>query len=314
MIKMKRKTVDIVAEIFGKATVEILSGASGTEVYFAPTIQKIPSVHMKPDIGCFVQFQGDYYGLMIINFTKGAALDLYRNTMLYMGMPEDELAVDHTSDEVVDSIGEVVNQIIGNARLLIQNQYGLSAYNNQPKAICLMESVMLAIDSLVVRQNQCRRLSFKLGNQHLFHIELFIENTEFILMDPQRVRDPVRNIHLYDDDDDDDDEFDSSHSSVKNPHGQDLGAGVHVEDLFERNAGNQSNESSNDTRKKSRQPDFDALLNEQSGKNPNSTVGKSDTQPDIDALLEQNSDTAKKKKTPNDDIDIDALLEKNSPK
>lgn len=178
----KKKTVDVVAEIFGRATSEVMSTATGVQVYFAHTIQQIPNIHLKPDIGCFVQFGGDYSGLMIINFSRNAAMEYYRQSMLGMGLPEEELAIDYASDEVVDSIGEVVNQIVGKARQQIQEQYGLSAYNNQPKAISILDSVTLTIDSLNLHRNQCRRLSFMIANKDSFHIELFIEQTEFILL------------------------------------------------------------------------------------------------------------------------------------
>ncbi|MBF0288365.1 MAG: DUF3334 family protein [SAR324 cluster bacterium] len=186
-VQRKKNTVDAVSQIFGQATKQIVGGASGVEVYFAPTIQKIAGIHLKPDIGCFVQFSGDYSGLVIINFSRDAAMDFYRQSMLFMGLPEDELAIDHTADDVVDCIGEMVNQLVGKARLLVQEQYGLSAYNSQPKAICLMESVSLSIDSLATQKNQCRRLSFRMSGKFPFHIEIFLEYTEFIVVDPVRL-------------------------------------------------------------------------------------------------------------------------------
>ncbi|MGK5093131.1 DUF3334 family protein [Deltaproteobacteria bacterium TL4] len=188
MMTKKHSTIDTVSEIFGQATVDVLSNSSGAEVYFSPTIQKITSVFLKPDIGCFVQFTGDYSGLMIINFSREAAMEYYRQSMLFMGMSEEDLAIDHTSDEVVDSIGETVNQIVGSARQLIQKKYGLSAQNNQPKAICIMDSIMLSVKSSEVQRQQSRRLSFKINDRLPFHIELFMEQTEFIIIDPERLK------------------------------------------------------------------------------------------------------------------------------
>lgn len=179
MINRKRKnTTDEISQIFGETTKATLSKAIGGEIEFAPTIQKIPSIFLRPDIGCFVQFSGDYGGLLIINFSKGAALELYRESMLLMGMPAEELAREHTSDEVVDSLGEMVNQIIGKARSVIEEYYGLTAHNNQPKAISIVNEILLSINTLASR-NHCRRLSFKIKNQQ-FHIELCMEQTEFI--------------------------------------------------------------------------------------------------------------------------------------
>ena len=188
MSTKKKKTVDIVADIFGKATVDVLKHSTGTDVIFAPTVLEIPTINLKPDIGCFVQFTGDYSGLMIINFSREAAMEIYRKSMTYAGIPEEELAIDHTADEVVDSIGEMVNQLIGKTRQMIQELYGLSAQNMQPKAICIMDSILLSVNSLTMVRSQCRRLSFRVSEKYSFHIELFTENMEFVLIHPEQVK------------------------------------------------------------------------------------------------------------------------------
>ncbi|MBF0352768.1 MAG: DUF3334 family protein [SAR324 cluster bacterium] len=184
-----KKTIDKLAKIFGDAAVEVLSNSSGADIYFAPTVQKVDLIYLKPDIGTFVQFRGDYSGLVIVNFTKEAAMEYYRMSMLNMGFPAEELAIDHTADDVVDSIGESVNQLIGKARQMIQEEYGLSSYNNQPKAVCLMESILLSINTMIHHKpSDCRRLSFRISGRHTFHIEMFIEQTEFIILDPERLK------------------------------------------------------------------------------------------------------------------------------
>ena len=75
---------------------------------------------LRPEIGCFVQFNGDYSGLVVVNFSAGAAMDLYRSYMLVMGMPESELAKDATSAEVVDTMGEMTNQFMGKAMQMVE--------------------------------------------------------------------------------------------------------------------------------------------------------------------------------------------------
>ncbi|HHD64642.1 MAG TPA: DUF3334 family protein, partial [Desulfobulbaceae bacterium] len=44
---------------------------------FSTTFQSIPRVKLKPEVGCFVQFSGDSNGLVVMNFTGPAAMDLY---------------------------------------------------------------------------------------------------------------------------------------------------------------------------------------------------------------------------------------------
>ena len=172
-------TINEIAQIFAEACEQIINQATNSQVSTAPTMQKVPSVFLKPDIGCFVQFNGDYSGLFIMNFSGPVALEIYRKSMIFMGMPEDELALEHTSDEVVDSIGELINQIMGKARSIIKQRYGLAATNPQPKAICISSVITMAIAAPLNRP-QCRRIAFRSADNHAFHVEISMEETEFI--------------------------------------------------------------------------------------------------------------------------------------
>jgi len=176
------KTIDAVSKIMCQATKEVLETSTGKSIVYSNTIQKIPRVHLKPEIGCFVLFNGDYSGLMIMNFDAKAALEIYKTSMMKMGLPEEDLAIEYTADEVVDSIGELINQVIGKVRSQVENQYGLVATNTQPKAIALNSAIILSIDGHDVSRDFCRRLSFKIGN-FPFHIELSLEQTEFIALE-----------------------------------------------------------------------------------------------------------------------------------
>ncbi|MDT8446113.1 MAG: DUF3334 family protein [bacterium] len=182
MIKAS-ETVNAVSHLFCEATKEVVEAATGEEVTYSDTMQMIPSIHLRPDIGCFVLFSGDYSGLMIMNFTGAAALEIYKKSMLKMGMPEDELSTEYTADEVVNGIGELINQTIGTVRRRIEEQYHLVAHNTQPKAIALNSAIVLNIDSRdPSSQELCRRLAFKVAGKS-FHIELSLERSEFVRFD-----------------------------------------------------------------------------------------------------------------------------------
>jgi len=176
--KPEGNSVDDIARIFCVATAEVLSMATGQEVTFSKTIQKVASVHLKPDIGSFVEFNGDYAGLLITNFSATAAMELYRQQMLHMGLPEEDLATHHVAEDVVDTIGELINQVVGKARQLIEQKYALSSYNSQPVAIALTESVKLTIANFEDTEYELRRLSFKI-NGCPFQLELQMEKVEF---------------------------------------------------------------------------------------------------------------------------------------
>ncbi len=169
-------TIDKISVLICKATKHIIEQSTRQKIDYSNTFQKIPKVTMTPDIGCFVQFTGDYNGLVVINFSENAAMDLYTNYMKTMGMPEEELATAFTSNEVADSIGEITNQIMGLLMRTIEDKYNLSSFGGQPKALALNSAITLIIDC---EYQSHRRLSFKMNGKP-FHIEVALEETEFI--------------------------------------------------------------------------------------------------------------------------------------
>jgi CheY-specific phosphatase CheX len=105
------KTIDRISGILCEAVERVLTACTQKKVTYSPTIQSIPKITMKPDIGCFVMISGDYNGLLVMNFSGNAALSIYKSYMISMGLPENELSSHFTSNEVTDNIGEMVNQI-----------------------------------------------------------------------------------------------------------------------------------------------------------------------------------------------------------
>lgn len=180
------QTLIEVSKIFSEAVQDVLGKSSGADVWVSPTVMKIPNVNLKPDVGCFVQFSGDYSGLIVTNFSADASMELYRLSMLRMGMTEEELATHYTSSEVVDSVGEMINQVIGNARQKIEQKYGLTAKNTQPKAIALNTAIVLSIDTRSLDQEQCRKIIFKVNN-HPFYLEFSLEKTEFLALNGENI-------------------------------------------------------------------------------------------------------------------------------
>lgn len=169
-------SIDEISKIFLETARNTLGQATGKEISHSATIQRIPKVSMKPDLTCFVQFDGDYTGLVILNFSADAALALYQNYMRTMGMPEEELATSISSPEVTDSIGEITNQVMGQLLKDVEETYHLTAVMGQPKALTLNSVITLVIDAYDAEN---RRLSFKIGN-YSFRIEIAMEHTEFI--------------------------------------------------------------------------------------------------------------------------------------
>jgi len=179
---------DDVVRILCSSVQSVLSSTIKNTISISPMVKKIENTCLKPDIGCFVLFQGDFSGLIIINFTKDAAMEIYRSYMIGMGMPEDNLAQNHTSDEVASSLGELLNQCVGKFRVDLESQTGIFVSHNQPKMLVVSESVQIAIETGLERK-QLRQISFKTVSGNRFYLEVALGEIKFYsLFDFQKTK------------------------------------------------------------------------------------------------------------------------------
>jgi chemotaxis protein CheY-P-specific phosphatase CheC len=160
----------------------VLSVATDSDVSYSAMVQKIHKTSLKPDFGCFVLFDGGFSGLVVINFTSQAALELYTKYMRHMGMPEEELAISHTSDEVGDVLGELMNQLVGDFTNKIRKDLQTHITQNQPKMLALNKQVNLSVDTNLDRP-QARRVTFSTEKNNIFYLELAMDKTEFIQLE-----------------------------------------------------------------------------------------------------------------------------------
>lgn len=172
------ETIDIIANIFSQAIKKTLEKSTKKMIRYSLTFQAIPKVSLKPEIGCFVLFSGDYNGLVVMNFSAEAAMDLYRSYMINMGLPESDLAKECTSNEVIDTMGEMTNQVMGRAMSMVESRFELTSYCGQPKALALNNSITLTPE---MDYQTNRRVSFSLGTSR-FHMELALEKIQFVLV------------------------------------------------------------------------------------------------------------------------------------
>jgi hypothetical protein len=171
------ETIDVIANIFSQAIKKTLEKSTKKTIRYSTTFQSIPRVSLQPEVGCFVLFSGDYSGLVVMNFSDAAAMDLYRSYMTNMGLSENGLAREYTSIEVIDTMGEMTNQVIGRAMSMVETKYGLTAYCGQPKALALNNAITL-IPEMNYQNN--RRVSFTM-DANRFHMELAMEQTQFLI-------------------------------------------------------------------------------------------------------------------------------------
>ena len=194
MAKTKAISTDDVLLMLCTSVKKVLSVATQTQLTYSPMVQKITRTCLRPDIGCFVLFDGSFSGLVIINFSAPAAMELYRAYMMSMGMPESELATQHTSEEVGNMLGELMNQIVGDFTGNVGSELLVSINQNQPKMLTINKEVVVSIDTNLDRA-QARRVSFSTANRNVFYMELAMDRTEFIQLhefereeiDPDRI-------------------------------------------------------------------------------------------------------------------------------
>ena len=171
-------TEDLLTSLCNSVT-RVLNVATHCHVHYSGMVQRITKTCLKPDIGCFVLFDGGFSGLVVINFSSQTAMELYESYMLNMGMPKEELATSHTSDEVSDIMGELMNQIVGDFTGKVRRELQTHITQNQPKMLVLNKQVVLSVDTHLDNP-EARRVTFYTGRNNIFYLELAIDKTEFI--------------------------------------------------------------------------------------------------------------------------------------
>ena len=171
-------TEDILTSLCNSVT-RVLSVATQSRLHYAGMVQRITKTSLKPDIGCFVLFDGGFSGLVVLNFSAAAAMEIYESYMLTMGMPKSALSHSHTSDEVSNIMGELMNQIVGDFTGKVRRELQTNITQNQPKMLVLNKQVVLSVDAQL-DQPEVRRVTFYTAKSNIFYLELAIDRTEFI--------------------------------------------------------------------------------------------------------------------------------------
>ena len=179
MAATKPKSTDDILKLLCDSVQEVLSSVTKSPVSYSPMVQKIHKICLRPDIGTFVMFDGGFSGLVIINFSGASAVEIYQEYMVSMGMPLEELAQRHTSDEVGDTLAELMNQIVGDFQASIEAEMLVSVNQSQPKMLAINKEIALSISTQMERP-QSRKVGFKTAMGNLFYLEMAMEKTEFI--------------------------------------------------------------------------------------------------------------------------------------
>ncbi len=169
-----------VSGLFAKAVQEVIKNFCQVEIVVGKNAQFLSTIQISEDIGAFVSFYGNYSGLMVMNFEGDAAMELVNSSMKAMGMPDDEMPSHYMADDVRNSIGELVNHIIGSVRAKIQDEYDLSAHATIPAVLPVSLPIGLFFKSSISEGQSCVRLVFRTPENHRFHLELTMESSHIV--------------------------------------------------------------------------------------------------------------------------------------
>lgn len=170
----KNSTLEFV-KLFAAGVKDIIERSTGKKVNVSRTAMKVNGVQVTGRIGAFVAFSGNYSGIMILNFEGDAALEIVGDSLLHMGLPEEDVPRHVGSDEVRQNIGELTNQCVGKCRSLIQERYDLSSFANIPAVVPITVSISLTMVSQEPKNFECVRVCFTTEKRNKFYMELALE-------------------------------------------------------------------------------------------------------------------------------------------
>lgn len=173
----------IIGKIFSNAAKEVIKAASGIDIQVSQTVQRVRNVQITEALGSFVSFAGDYNGILVMNFEAESALEICQCYLRSMGLPEEDIPTHHHADELRSNIGEIVNQIIGKGRQQVQEKFNLVAKSNTPAVVPVTIPIGMILESSQMDHNHCIRISFSTGNLHRFHMEISMENSDFVKLE-----------------------------------------------------------------------------------------------------------------------------------
>ena len=177
---MPESSVIEVSTFFSKATQKSITTAAGLQINGSHYYQRIAHIMIAGYIGSFVSFKGDYNVIFIMNFSGDAAVEIVSAYLKTMGMPEKDIPKDHTSEDIRNNIGEIVNQIIGKCRQLIQKRYDLSSKANIPAVVPVTTPIGLTFESAHTECQECVRISMSTPSSKRFYIELSMESSQLV--------------------------------------------------------------------------------------------------------------------------------------
>ncbi|VAX16706.1 hypothetical protein MNBD_NITROSPINAE02-1628 [hydrothermal vent metagenome] len=173
-MKRPTSTLDFV-RIFSVSIRDLIQNATGKPIHVSKSAMQVRGVQISGDIGAFVSFSGDYSGIMVFNFDGPAALEIVSNSLLRLGLPQEDVPTHSGSDEVRNNIGELLNQVIGRCRSQVEEKFDLSAKANIPAVVPISVPISLTMVTKDTTSLECVRVPFSTSKRNKFYMELALE-------------------------------------------------------------------------------------------------------------------------------------------
>ncbi|MBR1612033.1 MAG: DUF3334 family protein [Succinivibrio sp.] len=156
----------------------VMSTASGRNIKYTPLVQKITKTMLTPDIGTFVMFTGSFSGMVVINFPRETAMEIYTSYMNSMGIDKKDIAQNYTQEEVSNTLGELMNQILGHFIREVSEEMHIRIDQSQPKMLVLPREVQISI-SVNLDNPTFSKVTFHTEGGNVFYVELAMDDTTF---------------------------------------------------------------------------------------------------------------------------------------
>ena len=162
-----------IAKMFALSYAEVFQIMGGVGKFnIAPSFYVIHGAQTRHRISSLLDFTGGINGFVIINYPEEAAVDVVSTFMQRMGLPPEDCPKT-VSEEVVSTLGEIINQVLGKFRKNIQIRYGLSAESGTP--ITMMVNTMLRLTPVGIDENFYVRGQISTPSSKAFYIEFCVQ-------------------------------------------------------------------------------------------------------------------------------------------
>jgi CheY-specific phosphatase CheX len=169
-MKLPRITTELI-RLLTEAVADVLNVYLDGQISWSPTVQKVKDIRLKPEISSFLLIYGHYTILIVINFTKEAAEYLYTRATSIFQAESDNYHKHYASEEVINFISEIVNQIAGQLRRKVEQHFHKVAQNSQPKAFVVTSEIRLYLKTSLLHRYQCWKLTFRDNKHNPFYVE-----------------------------------------------------------------------------------------------------------------------------------------------